>query len=181
MQPLLTTERLILRPFRPSDAQRVQELAGKREVADTTLTIPHPYPDGAAEAWIAKHAAEWRDGKSAVYAVTEEAGGALVGAIGLSIDRQHANAELGYWIAPEAWNRGYATEAGAAILSLAFERLGLQRVDARHFLRNESSGRVMQKLGMKLEGIHRQSLKKWDVFEDAARYAIVREDWLETR
>lgn len=176
-QPTLTTPRLILRPFRLTDAQRVQELAGTREVADTTLTIPHPYPDGSAARWIAMHEPHWRHGTSVVYAITEGAGGALVGAVGLEIDTQHATADLGYWIAPACWNRGYATEAAAAMVDFTFSALDVNRIQARHFTRNPSSGRVMQKLGMTLEGVHRQALRKWDRFEDAACYSILRAEW----
>ncbi len=176
-QPTLTTARLILRPFRLTDAQRVQDLAGTREVADTTLTIPHPYPDGTAARWIAMHEPHWRQGTSVVYAITEGAGGALVGAVGLDIDRQHSTGEMGYWIAPSCWNRGYATEAAAALLAFAFSVLDVNRVQARHFTRNPSSGRVMQKLGMRLEGVHRQAVRKWDRFEDAAVYSILRAEW----
>jgi hypothetical protein len=51
-QPTLRTERLVLRPLRPSDGPRVDELAGAREIADTTATIPHPYPAGSGGTWI---------------------------------------------------------------------------------------------------------------------------------
>ena len=54
-QPILRTQRLVLRPFVVDDALGVQVLAGAREIADTTLHIPHPYPAGAAEQWIATH------------------------------------------------------------------------------------------------------------------------------
>jgi hypothetical protein len=58
--PQLATERLLLRPFRRTDGARVEQLAGAREVADTTLTIPHPYPTGGGAQWIATHADAWK-------------------------------------------------------------------------------------------------------------------------
>jgi hypothetical protein len=69
--PTLTTERLVLRPFLLSDAKNVQFLAGDREVADTTLTIPHPYLDGMAESWIGMHEGAWTRHESATLAITE--------------------------------------------------------------------------------------------------------------
>lgn len=54
-QPILTSDRLLLRPFTVTDASRVQNLAGKREIADTTVSIPHPYSLSQAEEWIANH------------------------------------------------------------------------------------------------------------------------------
>jgi ribosomal-protein-alanine N-acetyltransferase len=178
-QPALHTERLILRPFRLTDAAAVQELAGAHEIADTTVSIPHPYPDGAAAAWIGTHAAAWEVGKLVTFAITGRDGDSLMGAIGLVISSENAHAELGYWIAKPHWNRGYCTEAAQAILAFGFDELRLHRVEARHFARNPASGRVMQKLGMKLDGIQRESVKKWDRFEDLALYAILASEWVE--
>jgi len=61
-QPTLDTERLTLRPFIAYDAFDVERLAGAREVADTTLNIPHPYPHGGAAEWIRLHGPAWETG-----------------------------------------------------------------------------------------------------------------------
>ena len=175
-QPTIETARLILRPFVAADAPEVQRLAGDARVAETTLNIPHPYPDGLAESWIAAHASRWDEGVLATFAVVERSTNELVGACGLVIEPRHAKAELGYWIAVSHWSRGFATEAGRAIIDFAFDVLKLNRVQARHYPRNPASGRVMQKLGMTFEGIHRESLRKHDVSEDSAMYAILAAD-----
>jgi RimJ/RimL family protein N-acetyltransferase len=176
-QPTLHTARLTLRPFEQADAPAVQKLAGAWEVADTTLHIPHPYPDGGAEAWIATHAETWTNGSGLTYAITDRSDGTVIGAIGLTIAPQHARAELGYWMGVPYWNRGFCTEAGMAVVELAFVRLGLHRVQSRHLTRNPASGRVMQKLGMQLEGIHRETVRKSGRFEDLALYAILESEW----
>ena len=176
-QPTFATERLILRPFVADDAFDVERLAGQRQIADTTLNIPHPYPHGGAAEWIRLHAPAWIDGTSATFAIVGQKTGALVGAISLMIEREHQRAELGYWIAPDCWNRGYATEATRKILDFAFETLGLHRIQSRHFLRNPASGRVMQKVGMNQEGVERDLVMKWDRFESLALYSILEPEW----
>jgi [ribosomal protein S5]-alanine N-acetyltransferase len=170
---LITTERLILRPFDLSDAPAVQKLAGAREVAYNTLLIPHPYPDGAAEAWISKP----RGDHELNFAIVVRETGELAGGMSLIINRDHDRGEIGYYIGVAYWNRGYATEAGRAIIRHAFEDLGLHRVHAEHFTRNAASGRVMQKIGMRHEGTLRQHVVKWDERLDVETYGIVREDW----
>ena len=176
-QPTLVTAHLVLRPFRADDAPAVTLLAGAREVADTTLHIPHPYPAGAAEAWIATHPPAWAAGTLATYAIVDGAEGALRGAIGLAIEPAHARAELGYWVGVPYWGRGIATEAARALVGFGFTRLALHRVQARHLTRNPASGRVMQKLGMRLEGVHREAFRKHDRFEDTAMYAVLDREW----
>ncbi len=176
--PQLTSERLLLRPFVQSDAPRVEQLAGAREVASATLTIPHPYPSGAAAVWIGTHAAAWERGDRLTLAICEiDAPGDILGAISLAIAAEHEHGEIGYWVAVMAWGRGYATEAARSLVSYAFAQLHLHRVLGRHFVRNPASGRVMQKLGMRLEGIHRDAYKRWGKFEDVAVYGILEPEW----
>ena len=173
-QPTLDTARLVLRPFVLADAADVQRLAGDRSVADTTLRIPHPYPDGAAEQWIAAQAPGFEAGTQAVFAITLRSSGELVGAIGLVIERSADRAELGYWIGAGSRNRGYCTEAGRAVIDYGFESLSLNKIFAHHFTRNPASGRVLQKLGMRLEGEQAQHVKKWDRYENIVLYGLVR-------
>jgi RimJ/RimL family protein N-acetyltransferase len=174
-QPTLQTERLLLRPFRLEDAAAVQRLAGVREIADTALTIPHPYLDGMAESWIGTHAEAWERQERAAFAITTEADG-VIGAISLHLKPAHRRAELGYWVGQPFWNRGHATEAALAAISFALGALGLNRIHAAHLTRNPASGRVLTKAGMRFEGTLRQHVIKWDRPEDVAVYGILRTD-----
>jgi [ribosomal protein S5]-alanine N-acetyltransferase len=172
----INTARLLLRLFVASDAQRVAELAGAFEIADTTISIPHPYPAELAVDWIATHEREPHRNCAVTLAVTEPASG-LVGCVELrDIDAEHAQAELGFWIGKPFWGRGYATEAGAALLRFGYKSLELNRIYAHHMVRNPASGRVLLKLGMRQEGLLRQRVRKWGRFEDVMAYAILRED-----
>jgi RimJ/RimL family protein N-acetyltransferase len=168
----LETERLLLRPFRLEDAREVQRLAGAREVAAGTLEIPHPYPDGAAEEWISGQPSV----RSLTFAIERKEDGALIGAIGLRLEREHGRAELGYWIGVPYWNNGYATEAGRAVVRHGFEAEGLNRIYAFHFSSNPASGRVLQKLGMTHEGRRRSHTLKWGEYLDNEGYGMLREE-----
>jgi ribosomal-protein-alanine N-acetyltransferase len=179
-QPILETERLILRPFKQSDAEKVQELAGDKRIASTTLNIPHPYDDGMAEGWINTHEEKYKNGKGIVYAITSKDDGELIGAISLNKPIDHHAAELGYWIGVPYWNNGYCTEAGKAVLKYAFQEVELNRVYALYLSRNPASGRVLEKLGMVHEGTLRKHVLKWGVYEDLEYVGILRSEWKKT-
>lgn len=176
-QPILPTERLVLRALVPADAPAVQHLAGAREVADTTLNIPHPYEDGMAETWIAERAEAYARGEGVAFAIAAREDGALIGAIGLTLNRRFFRAEMGYWLGVPYWNRGYATEAARAMLRFGFETIGAHRIHAARFSRNPASGRVLEKIGMRCEGTLRQHMLRWERFEDAVVYGILRDEW----
>ncbi len=175
--PTITTERLVLRPFTLKDAAAVQRLAGDWAVADTTLSIPHPYPDGAAERWIAGHAERFASREIMALAVALREGGALTGCVSLRLHDEHGRAELGYWMGVAYWNRGYCSEAARALVAYGFEQMGLHRIYAHHLTRNPASGRVMQKAGMVYEGTLRQHIRKNERYEDVASYGILRSEY----
>jgi RimJ/RimL family protein N-acetyltransferase len=153
---------------------------GQREIASTTLNIPHPYEPGMAEVWITTHEPAWLRREMAIFAITEPSDG-LVGAISLTIEQKHLRAEAGYWIGLPFWGKGYATEALLTIMDFGFEQLGLHRIYASHFTRNPASGRVMVKAGMQFEGCLRHHVVKWGEFEDIASYSILRPEYVRTR
>ena len=175
--PTLITDRLILRPFTLADAPRVQELAGAWEIAETTANIPHPYTDGMAETWISSHQAAFDAGESLTLAITLKSDGALVGAVGLHFQRANHLAELGYWVGKPFWNHGYCSEAAKEVVGFGFEQMNLNRIQARHMVKNPASGRVMEKIDMKKEGVLRQSLSRWGKFEDVAMYSVLKKEF----
>jgi len=176
-QPCINTSRLLLRPLEQADAATVRRLAGDRAIADTTLNIPHPYEVGMAEAWIDSLHSGFEAGEVVTFALVLHGESQPLGAIGLRIDRSVGKADLGYWIGKPYWNSGYATEAVRALLAYAFNDLDLSKITARHLARNPASGRVMQKVGMRLEGLIPRDTIKWGKYEDVVYYCILREDW----
>ncbi|MBW3597293.1 MAG: GNAT family N-acetyltransferase [Planctomycetes bacterium] len=175
--PQLRTERLVLRPFTLADAPRVRELAGDRDVAATTLRIPHPYEEGMAEDWIKTHPERFAEGKGVAFAIVLAAEEVLIGAAGVEINRSHERGELGYWIARPYWSHGYATEAAREVVRYAFEAYDLHRIVAHYLVGNAASGRVMEKIGMRREGLLRHHVKKWCRFHDLVAYGLLRHEF----
>lgn len=178
-QPTLLTERLLLRPFTLDDVIGVERLAGMREIADTTISIPHPYESVYAEKWIAGQPSAFAQGTAIHFAIETKDVHQLIGAIELrDIDREHSQAELSYWIGVEWWAKGFASEAAECLVGYGFEQLHLNRIYAYHMVKNPASGRVLQKIGMRQEGLMRQRVRKWGIFEDVVLYALLHEEWL---
>ena len=137
------TPRLTLRPGWPEDAPALARAIGHEAVVRNLSRAPWPYGVADAQAFLALP----RGAHEARFQICERFGDhRLIGGIGLHPEA-HGDWELGYWLTPDAWGRGYATEAGRVVLDMARHALGLRRVVARHFVDNAASGRVMRKLG----------------------------------
>lgn len=171
--PRITTARLVLREFAPSDAAAVQRLAGAREIAEQTL-LPHPYEDGIAEAWIASCRAARQGGTEIVFAAERVRDGVLIGVIGLALEAHHARAKLGYWIGVPYWGRGYATECAAAVVAFGFESLALERIWAPRFRGNAASARVLEKIGFAHEGCRREYVAERERTETVEQHGCLR-------
>lgn len=176
--PDLRTARLLLGGFALDDAAELRRLAGAREIADTTLAIPHPYHMEDALSWIERQNSDDGEPDAVNFAIRLLPQCQLIGSIGLrDIDTQHRQAELGFWIGKDWWGQGYAREAAGAVIQFGFESLDLNRICAHHMSRNPASGRVLLASGMQREGVLRQRVQKWGVYEDVVLYAVVRDNW----
>lgn len=140
------TRRLTLRPSWPEEAETLAAAIAHEEVATKLARLPWPYTVGDAEAFLAVP----RGPADARFFILSHEGAypRLIGGIGLNTIGRGA-AELGYWLTPSAWGRGYATEAGRAVIDMARHALPLRRLEARHHLDNPGSRRVLEKLGFR--------------------------------
>ena len=138
------TARLTLRPGWPEDADAVTTAIGHEAVVRRLSRVPWPYGIADAADWLASERAA---PETALLVFDHPGAGAprLVGAAGLH--PEDGELELGYWLTPDAWGRGYATEAGRAMIALARHAFGLRRLASRYHLDNPASGRVLSKLG----------------------------------
>ena len=143
------TERLLLRPGWIEDAPALFDAIADESVVRNLASAPWPYTPDHASAFLST---ERRGDEPALLIFLRTAGAPeLIGTIGLA-RRRPDELELGYWIARGHWNRGYATEAGQALVRSARESLRVKRLAAGHFLDNPASGRVLEKIGFRPTG-----------------------------
>ena len=137
------TPRLLLRPGFPEDAPALAAAIADEQIVRHLATAPWPYRMRDATAFLAAP----RDPVLPSLLIFERTAAApqLVGSCGLG-RRPSGAIELGYWIARSYWGRGFATEAGTALIDIA-RALGLSALEGSHFLDNLASGRVLEKLG----------------------------------
>lgn len=173
LSPTLGTDRLQLRPFQLSDAPSVQRLASDHAVAKGTLVLPHPYPDGEAERWIAALHEGTATGTLLTLAIVLREPTVLIGSIGVELAPAHYHGRMSYWLGREYWNHGYGTEAVRAILAYGFHHLRLHRIYAPHFRTNPASGRLLQKVGMVYEGRLREQYRRDDEWIDVELYSLL--------
>lgn len=158
-QGVINAGRFDLRPLRRSDMGLIQLYGSDERVARMTTSIPHPYPPGAAEAFVAR--AMEPDAEADVWAIdgTKSGEGELLGLINLKkMDRNQS--EVGYWVAPLYWNTGMASEALEALI--AANPQGNETMFASVFQDNPASARVLTHCGFAYLG-------------DAESYSVARD------
>ena len=173
----LTTPRLVLRRLTVDDAPDMYNNWASDEKVPKYLSWNVHESVEVTRELLAKWGSEYDNPKNYHWVI--EYAGTIVGTINLhDIKDDSERCELGYCIGSKWWNMGIVTEAAGAVIRFAFEELGANRVCALHDTANVGSGRVMQKNGMKQEGLLREhKMRKDGTRGDLAYYAIIKKEY----
>jgi len=176
--PVLTP-RLVLRPLVAAD---VEELLTYRALPDVCRYLPFaPMTREVLQARLAGDMGRTeitQEGQALTLGARAKDGGRLLGDVVLFFhSRENASGEIGYVFHPDAGGQGYATEACAALLALAFEELGLHRVSARLDSGNHASARLAARLGLRQEAHFVRHLLFKGEWSDELVMAMLAEEW----
>jgi len=172
----LTTDRLRLEPIGPEHAE---DLWRSTEPSLPELRRWMFWAAGADQdstrAFAEEAGREWAEGIAYQFAIRDRDG--IAGALGIEVPVPVRRlGEIGYWVASARAGRGYATEAGAAVVAFGFDALGLYRLELRAGVENLASQRVAEKLGFRREGALRRGCPLADGAYDGFLYGLVATD-----
>ena len=154
MEPrfLIETERLVIRPWQAADREAFTAMATDPQVM-RYIGQGRPWSEADIDAFWARQAGTLETYGVCMGALVRKEDDRVVGVAGLQPLGTTGNYEIGYWIAPDCWRRGYALEAAQALVRYAFEVMDLPRVAAIADPENDRSIAIMEKLGMRDGGI----------------------------
>jgi RimJ/RimL family protein N-acetyltransferase len=177
----LETKRLWLRWPRVADAPAVQRYSSRWEVASMTARIPHPYPEGEAERFIFVAREANAMGRDLILAIQPIGGNReAIGMISLE-SRLQDRLTLGYALAPEAWGKGLATQAAAAIVEAGFALTGTVEMLASVRVENAASRRVLEKCGFEHLGTAMQGAPARGIMVRCDQFRLARAAWARQR
>ena len=140
----ISTGRLVLRPLTPSDASRITGLVNDPQIYRMLAGVPAQQNVAQTLAWMSSHDTRRAADTAHIFGIESE--GALVGVVSGERERRPLPFSIGYWLAPDCWDRGFMTEAAAALIDWLKQR-GERAFVAGYFADNPASGRVLGKLG----------------------------------
>jgi ribosomal-protein-alanine N-acetyltransferase len=178
--PLLETPRLRLRPLTAADAPAVFMYASNPRMTAYTLWETHASIDDTL--WFVSEYAYSRYANAEPDPLgiirKDDPLGTVIGSVGgFWVSQSNAVMELGYSVAEPYWGRGIAVEASRVLLDYLFEQYPITRLQARVFVGNDASERVLQKLGFTREGVLRALLVRRQRTHDIAYYSLLRREW----
>jgi len=175
--PVLTTDRLILRQLTHHDAEAMTAIFGSPEVLRFLNNDPVDTREKAIGMidWLAQN---YQDQRGIDWGITRRADDRMIGMCGLyDWDRENRHIDLGYHIVPAEWGKGFASEAARALITWAFDRLDVHRIQADCTAGNDASERVMIKCGFTFEGIRREHFWEHGRFVDNKYYGLLRHEF----
>ena len=174
--PTLETDRLILRKMTPNDAEAVFAYASDPEVTRYVSWETHRSIEDS-RTFLDFATSKYESGGEPEWGIVYKGDHRFVGTCGIvSWEPYHARAELGYALSRDYWGRGLMAEAVGAMISFGFERMNLNRMEARCIAENVASARVMEKAGMLYEGMLRQRELIKGEHRDIMIYSILRDE-----
>jgi len=175
--PQLETDRLLLRAMRVDDAEDMFDYAKEPDVTKFLLWRPHASINYTRE-YLQYVSRRYRLGDFYDWAVVDKASGRMIGTCGFAkIDCTHNCGEIGYVLNPAFRGRELMPEAARRVMRFGFDMLGLNRIEARYMVGNDASRRVMEKLGMQFEGVHRASMLVKGSYRDIGTCAILKSEF----
>ncbi len=174
----IETERLLLRRFKPSDAEYMfKNWANDSEVFRFFTRNAHSdviQTEQTIREWINAYT----DDYCYNWAIELKEIGEIIGQISLvDLSEKYSLCEVGFTLGRSFWKKGIGTEALKTVINYLFKEIGINRIEGKHNILNLASGRVMQKSGMTFEGIMRQAdINKNGEFSDLAVYSILKSD-----
>jgi 8-oxo-dGTP diphosphatase len=147
----LTTERLVLRPPVPGDAEQLHRLVNDWGVVRMLSTLPFPYPRTLTDEWIASTVAQRTAGTGYHLVITgnEDGRELAIGCVGLRLDMKANTGNLGYWVGRQYWGHGVATEAASRVARWGLANLPITRIEAHAATDNPASAAVLRKIGLR--------------------------------
>ena len=161
-----------MRPFREGDEDEVFLYASDKVNTEFMLWDTHKDIEDS-KAFIKFELDSYEKGNCYDYAFVLGETGKIIGSGGsMTVNPPHC-AEIGYIIDKAYWGKGLVPEAMGALIDFYTDELNIRRIEAKHFLENEKSGRVMQKLGMQYEGTLRSKVFAQGRYWDLKQYALI--------
>jgi ribosomal-protein-alanine N-acetyltransferase len=175
---LLETPRLLLREIGDHDAPAVHSYASDADVVRYLDWGPNTPEDTERFLAMARTARDAVPRMAYHLAVVLKASGGLVGGCRIEVrNAVHGTGDVGYVVDRQHWGQGYATEAIRALIDFGFRRLALHRIWATCDVENHASARVLEKLGMRREGLLRHNVRRTGEWRDSYLYAIIEPEW----
>jgi ribosomal-protein-alanine N-acetyltransferase len=176
--PVLETERLILRKITLEDVEDMYSYASNEEVSKYVTWNTHRTLSDTKE-FVEFVLNQYENKKVAPWGIEYKENGKFIGTIDFVWwQPNHKSAEIGYVISKDYWGKGITTEAAKEVIKFGFEKMDLVRIQARCFVENIGSQRVMEKVGMSFEGIIRKGIFVKGKHRDLKVYSILKEEFL---